>query len=129
MKLHRYIDHDSQLTPIDFQVTRSKVKVTLCHKEDTDGVTTTSSERWLTGLKQKGKGERSSTQRQRLINFLKPGETAQSQPTQITSILNSATGSSMNARHRDVVTDRKQLNVIELNVPWKTRCEEADKIF
>ncbi|KAH3752992.1 hypothetical protein DPMN_187620 [Dreissena polymorpha] len=29
MKLHRYIDHDSQMTPIDFQVTRSKVKVTL----------------------------------------------------------------------------------------------------
>ncbi|KAH3751397.1 hypothetical protein DPMN_185953 [Dreissena polymorpha] len=28
MKLHRYIDHDSQMTPIDFQVTRSKVKVT-----------------------------------------------------------------------------------------------------
>ncbi|KAH3854939.1 hypothetical protein DPMN_097499 [Dreissena polymorpha] len=27
MKLHRYIDHDSQMTPIDFQVTRSKVKV------------------------------------------------------------------------------------------------------
>jgi len=29
MKLHRYIDHDSQMTPIDFQVTRSKVKVTV----------------------------------------------------------------------------------------------------
>ncbi|KAH3791361.1 hypothetical protein DPMN_144845 [Dreissena polymorpha] len=28
MKLHRYIDHDWQMTPIDFQVTRSKVKVT-----------------------------------------------------------------------------------------------------
>ncbi|KAH3830748.1 hypothetical protein DPMN_103999 [Dreissena polymorpha] len=28
MKLHRYIDHDSQMTPIDFEVTRSKVKVT-----------------------------------------------------------------------------------------------------
>jgi len=27
MKLHRYIDHDWQMTPIDFQVTRSKVKV------------------------------------------------------------------------------------------------------
>ncbi|KAH3702888.1 hypothetical protein DPMN_077915 [Dreissena polymorpha] len=26
MKLHRYIDHDSKMTPIDFQVTRSKVK-------------------------------------------------------------------------------------------------------
>ena len=25
MKLHRYIDHDSQMTPIDFEVTRSKV--------------------------------------------------------------------------------------------------------
>ncbi|KAH3782209.1 hypothetical protein DPMN_160121 [Dreissena polymorpha] len=24
MKLHRYIDHDSQMTPIDFEVTRSK---------------------------------------------------------------------------------------------------------
>jgi hypothetical protein len=29
MKLHRYIDHDSQMTPIDFEVTRSKVKVTV----------------------------------------------------------------------------------------------------
>ncbi|KAH3797345.1 hypothetical protein DPMN_150924 [Dreissena polymorpha] len=28
MKLHRYIGHDSQMTPIDFEVTRSKVKVT-----------------------------------------------------------------------------------------------------
>ena len=32
MKLHRYIDHDSQMTPIDFQVTRSKVKVTVPKK-------------------------------------------------------------------------------------------------
>ena len=29
MKLHRYIHHDSQMTPIDFEVTRSKVKVTV----------------------------------------------------------------------------------------------------
>ncbi|KAH3810069.1 hypothetical protein DPMN_138455 [Dreissena polymorpha] len=29
MKLHRYIDHASQMTPIDFEVTRSKVKVTI----------------------------------------------------------------------------------------------------
>ena len=29
MTLHRYIDRDSQMTPIDFQVTRSKVKVTV----------------------------------------------------------------------------------------------------
>ncbi|KAH3770400.1 hypothetical protein DPMN_171685 [Dreissena polymorpha] len=29
MKLHRYIDHDSQMTPIDFLVTLSKVKVTM----------------------------------------------------------------------------------------------------
>jgi hypothetical protein len=29
MKLHRYIDHDLQMTPIDFEVTRSKVKVTV----------------------------------------------------------------------------------------------------
>ncbi|KAH3752597.1 hypothetical protein DPMN_187218 [Dreissena polymorpha] len=29
MKLHRYIDHDWQMTPIDFQVTRTKVKVTV----------------------------------------------------------------------------------------------------
>ncbi|KAH3887200.1 hypothetical protein DPMN_011216 [Dreissena polymorpha] len=29
MKLHRYIDHYSKMTPIDFQVTRSKVKVTV----------------------------------------------------------------------------------------------------
>ncbi|KAH3694676.1 hypothetical protein DPMN_082117, partial [Dreissena polymorpha] len=29
MKLHRYIDHDWQMTPINFQVTRSKVKVTM----------------------------------------------------------------------------------------------------
>jgi hypothetical protein len=29
MKLHGYIDHDWQMTPIDFQVTRSKVKVTV----------------------------------------------------------------------------------------------------
>ncbi|KAH3870784.1 hypothetical protein DPMN_033974 [Dreissena polymorpha] len=29
MKLHWYIDHDSQMTPIDFEVTRSKVKVTV----------------------------------------------------------------------------------------------------
>ncbi len=29
MKLHRYIDHDSQMIPIDFEVTRSKVKVTM----------------------------------------------------------------------------------------------------
>ncbi|KAH3893707.1 hypothetical protein DPMN_017857, partial [Dreissena polymorpha] len=28
MKLHGYIDHDSQMTPIDFEITRSKVKVT-----------------------------------------------------------------------------------------------------
>ncbi|KAH3861641.1 hypothetical protein DPMN_024575 [Dreissena polymorpha] len=27
MKLHRYIDHDLQMTPIDFEVTGSKVKV------------------------------------------------------------------------------------------------------
>jgi hypothetical protein len=29
MKLHRYIDHDGHMTPIDFQVTRSKIKVTV----------------------------------------------------------------------------------------------------
>ncbi|KAH3868720.1 hypothetical protein DPMN_031872 [Dreissena polymorpha] len=29
MKLHGKIDHDSQMTPIDFEVTRSKVKVTM----------------------------------------------------------------------------------------------------
>jgi len=29
MKRHRYIDHDWQMTPIDFQVTKSKVKVTV----------------------------------------------------------------------------------------------------
>ncbi|KAH3857128.1 hypothetical protein DPMN_099728 [Dreissena polymorpha] len=28
MKLHGWIDHDSQMTPVDFEVTRSKVKVT-----------------------------------------------------------------------------------------------------
>jgi hypothetical protein len=28
-KLHRYMDHDWQMTPFDFQVTRSKVKVTV----------------------------------------------------------------------------------------------------
>jgi len=29
MKLHRDIGHDWQMTPIDFEVTRSKVKVTV----------------------------------------------------------------------------------------------------
>jgi len=29
MKLHRYIDHDWPMTPIDFQVNGSKVKVTV----------------------------------------------------------------------------------------------------
>ncbi|KAH3709557.1 hypothetical protein DPMN_069021 [Dreissena polymorpha] len=29
MKLDRYIDHDWQMTPIDFQVTRSKVMITV----------------------------------------------------------------------------------------------------
>jgi len=29
MKLHRYIDHDSQMSPIYYEVTRSKVKVTV----------------------------------------------------------------------------------------------------
>ncbi|KAH3782297.1 hypothetical protein DPMN_160210 [Dreissena polymorpha] len=29
MKLHRYIDHVWQMTPIDFQVTKSKVKFTV----------------------------------------------------------------------------------------------------
>ncbi|KAH3700852.1 hypothetical protein DPMN_075833 [Dreissena polymorpha] len=29
MKLHRYIDHDWQMTPIDFHVIRSKVTVTV----------------------------------------------------------------------------------------------------
>jgi len=29
MTLHRYIDRDLQMTPTDFQVTRSKVKVTV----------------------------------------------------------------------------------------------------
>jgi len=29
MTLHRYIDRDLQMTPIDFQVTRSEVKVTV----------------------------------------------------------------------------------------------------
>jgi nitrate reductase gamma subunit len=29
MTLHRYIDRDLQMTPIDYQVTRSKVKVTV----------------------------------------------------------------------------------------------------
>jgi len=29
MKLYRYNDHDWQMTPIDFEVTRSKVKVTV----------------------------------------------------------------------------------------------------
>ncbi|KAH3784515.1 hypothetical protein DPMN_162472 [Dreissena polymorpha] len=33
MKLHGYIDHDSQMTPIDFQVTRSKVMVTVFWKQ------------------------------------------------------------------------------------------------
>ncbi|KAH3852601.1 hypothetical protein DPMN_095113 [Dreissena polymorpha] len=32
MKLHRYIDHDWQMTPIAFQVTRSKFKVTIKEK-------------------------------------------------------------------------------------------------
>ncbi|KAH3752020.1 hypothetical protein DPMN_186628 [Dreissena polymorpha] len=58
----------------------------LCHKEGTDGATTMSSET---------KKERSSTLRQKMINFVKPGETAQRQPTQKTSILNGATRWSM----------------------------------
>ncbi|KAH3790171.1 hypothetical protein DPMN_168366 [Dreissena polymorpha] len=33
MKLHRYIDHDSQMTPIDFQVTRSKDRVDISKQE------------------------------------------------------------------------------------------------
>ncbi|KAH3706972.1 hypothetical protein DPMN_066363 [Dreissena polymorpha] len=32
MKLHRFIDHDWQMTPIEFQVTRSKVNVTVTKK-------------------------------------------------------------------------------------------------
>ncbi|KAH3878432.1 hypothetical protein DPMN_002325 [Dreissena polymorpha] len=32
MKLHRYIDHVWQMTPIDFQVTKSKVKFTVTKK-------------------------------------------------------------------------------------------------
>ncbi|KAH3845782.1 hypothetical protein DPMN_088070 [Dreissena polymorpha] len=31
MKLHRFVDHDSQMNPIDFQVTRSEVYVTGTH--------------------------------------------------------------------------------------------------
>ncbi|KAH3865888.1 hypothetical protein DPMN_028932 [Dreissena polymorpha] len=36
MKLHRYIDNDWQRTPIDFQVTTSKVKVTVKKKRGED---------------------------------------------------------------------------------------------
>ncbi|KAH3823767.1 hypothetical protein DPMN_125589 [Dreissena polymorpha] len=35
MKLHRYIDHDWQMTPINFQVTRLKVKVTVTNNVST----------------------------------------------------------------------------------------------
>ncbi|KAH3858383.1 hypothetical protein DPMN_101006 [Dreissena polymorpha] len=34
---YRYIDHDSQMTPIDFEVTRSKVKVTDVNPLDAAG--------------------------------------------------------------------------------------------
>ncbi|KAH3833000.1 hypothetical protein DPMN_106301 [Dreissena polymorpha] len=40
MKLHRYIDHDSQMTPIDFEVTRSKVEVTEYQEEAVDTILT-----------------------------------------------------------------------------------------
>ncbi|KAH3847940.1 hypothetical protein DPMN_090276 [Dreissena polymorpha] len=44
MKLHRYIDHVWQMTPIDFQVTRSKVKFTVTKKRiHTMTATTTNS--------------------------------------------------------------------------------------
>ena len=33
MKLNRYIDHDWHMTPIDFQATMLKVKVTMTKKQ------------------------------------------------------------------------------------------------
>ena len=78
-----------------------------------------------------------------MINFVKPGKIAQKQPTQKTSILNGATGWNMkvNLHNKLVFTSIVQTNlrpdivpwseagkrliIIELTVPWETRCEEA----
>ncbi|KAH3770365.1 hypothetical protein DPMN_171650 [Dreissena polymorpha] len=46
MKLHRYIYHDLQMTPIDFQVTRSKVKVTVPKKRIHSMAATTTDSPW-----------------------------------------------------------------------------------
>jgi len=43
MKLNRYIDHDWHMTPVDLQVTRSKVKVTVTKKYSHNAATTTDS--------------------------------------------------------------------------------------
>ncbi|KAH3809768.1 hypothetical protein DPMN_138147 [Dreissena polymorpha] len=43
IKLHRYIDHDSQITPIDFQVTRSKDGLSAKKRIHTMSATTTNS--------------------------------------------------------------------------------------
>ena len=89
------------------------------------------------------KKERRRNPKQHHINFVKPGETAKAQLTQKTSILDGTTGWNIevdlgknlafpgmvktNFRPEIVLWSEtgKKLILIELTVPWETRCEEA----
>jgi hypothetical protein len=95
---------------------------------------------WLEGEKKK---PRRSNSQAGHINFVRPGETAKTEASQKKSILDGATGWNMsvdlgkklvfpgivqtNLRPDIVLWSEtgKKLVVIELTVPWETRCEEA----
>lgn len=95
---------------------------------------------WLEGERKK---ERRSNPKLCHINFVKPGETAKTQSPHQPSILDGATGWNMevdlgkklvfpsivqtNLRPDIVLWSEKgkKLIMIELTVPWETRCEEA----
>jgi len=88
------------------------------------------------------KGRRCNPQ-QHHINFVKPDEAAKPQPTKKTSILDGTTGWNLEVDLRkklvlpgivqtnlrpDIIRwseTGKKLIMIELTVPWETRCEEA----
>ena len=88
------------------------------------------------------KGRRCNPQ-QHHINFVKPDESGKPQPTKKTSILDGTTGRNLEVDlgkklvlpgivqtnlRPDIIRwseTGKQLIMIELTVPWETRCEEA----
>jgi len=138
-------DGNCQQTQHARSVTTRALKNMLClpvlqrwHKEDLGGFLKAYSERWLTGWKWKERRTEDVT-----FNFVKPGEADKPQPTKNTSILDGITGWNLvvdigkklvfpgivqtNLRP-DIILGSEtvtKLIMIELTVPWETRCEEA----